>query len=140
MAAPAARPTSAQVRACSTGRRWSTTWRPALLGCAKFLEKGARGLVLPAHGRHDQKRDCAPSRSPARVKKTGGAPSAGGDHGGGKLIAGVLRAGMLAGHQVSTPTCPGGASGGILPASLVTSPLDFDTLQPYGLIHRARPP
>lgn len=27
---------------------------------------------------------------------------------------------------------PGGASGGILPASLNTIPLDFDTLQPYG--------
>jgi formate dehydrogenase beta subunit len=27
---------------------------------------------------------------------------------------------------------PGGASGGILPASLVNIPLDFDTLQPYG--------
>ena len=27
---------------------------------------------------------------------------------------------------------PGGASGGILPASLADIPLDFDTLQPYG--------
>jgi len=27
---------------------------------------------------------------------------------------------------------PGGASGGILPASLANIPLDFDTLQPYG--------
>ena len=27
---------------------------------------------------------------------------------------------------------PGGASGGILPASLNAIPLDFDTLQPYG--------
>src|SRR4029078_6669205 len=27
---------------------------------------------------------------------------------------------------------PGGASGGILPASLGDVPLDFDTLQPYG--------
>jgi formate dehydrogenase len=27
---------------------------------------------------------------------------------------------------------PGGASGGILPASLAHIPLDFDTLQPYG--------
>ena len=27
---------------------------------------------------------------------------------------------------------PGGASGGILPASLNDIPLDFDTLQPYG--------
>jgi formate dehydrogenase len=27
---------------------------------------------------------------------------------------------------------PGGASGGILPASLNNIPLDFDTLQPYG--------
>ena len=39
--------------------------------------------------------------------------------------------GMLDGHQLYA-YLPGGASGGILPASLSHIPLDFDTLQPYG--------
>jgi formate dehydrogenase len=39
--------------------------------------------------------------------------------------------GMLAGHTLYA-YLPGGASGGILPASLAHLPLDFDTLQPYG--------
>jgi NADH:ubiquinone oxidoreductase subunit F (NADH-binding)/NADH:ubiquinone oxidoreductase subunit E len=39
--------------------------------------------------------------------------------------------GMLPGHQFYG-YFPGGASGGILPASLGDVPLDFDTLQPYG--------
>lgn len=39
--------------------------------------------------------------------------------------------GMLEG-QTFYGYLPGGASGGILPASMNTIPLDFDTLQPYG--------
>jgi len=39
--------------------------------------------------------------------------------------------GMLDGHTLYA-YLPGGASGGILPASLNNVPLDFDTLQPYG--------
>jgi formate dehydrogenase beta subunit len=39
--------------------------------------------------------------------------------------------GMLDGHTFKA-YLPGGASGGILPASLNNIPLDFDTLQPYG--------
>ncbi len=39
--------------------------------------------------------------------------------------------GMLDGHSLYG-YLPGGASGGILPASLANVPLDFDTLQPYG--------
>ena len=39
--------------------------------------------------------------------------------------------GMLDGHSLYG-YLPGGASGGILPASLDQIPLDFDTLQPYG--------
>jgi formate dehydrogenase beta subunit len=38
--------------------------------------------------------------------------------------------GMLPGHELYA-YLPGGASGGILPASLADIPLDFDTLQPY---------
>ncbi len=39
--------------------------------------------------------------------------------------------GMLEGHTLYA-YLPGGASGGILPASLANVPLDFDTLQPHG--------
>jgi NADH:ubiquinone oxidoreductase subunit F (NADH-binding) len=39
--------------------------------------------------------------------------------------------GMLPGHELYA-YLPGGASGGILPASLADVPLDFDTLQTYG--------
>src|SRR3954454_15524809 len=39
--------------------------------------------------------------------------------------------GMLDGHELYG-YLPGGASGGILPASMGDIPLDFDTLQPYG--------
>jgi formate dehydrogenase beta subunit len=39
--------------------------------------------------------------------------------------------GMQPGHRLYA-YLPGGASGGILPASLNQLPLDFDTLQPYG--------
>src|SRR5436305_8302817 len=39
--------------------------------------------------------------------------------------------GMLPGHELHA-SLPGGASGGILPASMGDIPLDFDTLQPYG--------
>ncbi|MCX7275697.1 MAG: SLBB domain-containing protein, partial [Burkholderiales bacterium] len=39
--------------------------------------------------------------------------------------------GMAPGHQLHA-YLPGGASGGILPASLADLPLDFDTLQPHG--------
>jgi formate dehydrogenase beta subunit len=39
--------------------------------------------------------------------------------------------GMLPGHDLYA-YLPGGASGGILPASMSNIPLDFDTLQPHG--------
>ena len=39
--------------------------------------------------------------------------------------------GMAEGHTLYA-YLPGGASGGILPASLANVPLDYDTLQPYG--------
>ncbi len=39
--------------------------------------------------------------------------------------------GMEEGHVLKA-YLPGGASGGILPASMANIPLDFDTLQPYG--------
>ena len=39
--------------------------------------------------------------------------------------------GMAAGHRLHA-YFPGGAAGGVLPASLADLPLDFDTLQPHG--------
>jgi formate dehydrogenase len=39
--------------------------------------------------------------------------------------------GMAEGHELYA-YLPGGASGGILPASMADIPLDFDTLQPHG--------
>ena len=47
-----------------------------------------------------------------------------------ELIEGYC-GGMAEGHELYA-YLPGGASGGILPASLADVPLDFDTLQPYG--------
>jgi formate dehydrogenase beta subunit len=41
--------------------------------------------------------------------------------------------GMVEGHQLHA-VLPGGASGGILPASLADLPLDFDPLQPQGCL------
>ena len=43
--------------------------------------------------------------------------------------------GMLEGHTLYG-YLPGGASGGILPASMANVPLDFDTLNQYRLLHR----
>ncbi|HXX82599.1 MAG TPA: NAD(P)H-dependent oxidoreductase subunit E [Casimicrobiaceae bacterium] len=46
-------------------------------------------------------------------------------------LIGEYCGGMLPGHELYA-YLPGGASGGILPASLADVPLDFDTLQPHG--------
>ena len=45
--------------------------------------------------------------------------------------------GMLEGHTLYG-YLPGGASGGILPASMANIPLDFDTLNAVRLLHRLR--
>ena len=80
------------------------------------------------HGRHDRKGLRSFSVS-GRVKKPGVklAPA-------GITIAELIAdycGGMQDGHDFYA-YLPGGASGGILPASLKDIPLDFDTLQPYG--------
>jgi NADH:ubiquinone oxidoreductase subunit F (NADH-binding)/NADH:ubiquinone oxidoreductase subunit E len=80
------------------------------------------------HGRHDRKGLRSFSVS-GRVKKPGVklAPA-------GITMAELIEeycGGMQDGH-VFYAYLPGGASGGILPASLKDIPLDFDTLQPYG--------
>ena len=80
------------------------------------------------HGLHDRKGLRSFSVS-GRVKKPGVklAPA-------GITMAELIEAycgGMQDGHEFYA-YLPGGASGGILPASLSDIPLDFDTLQPYG--------
>jgi formate dehydrogenase len=79
-------------------------------------------------GRHDRKGLRSFSVS-GRVKKPGVklAPA-------GITVAELIQeycGGMHDGHELYA-YLPGGASGGILPASLKDIPLDFDTLQPYG--------
>lgn len=92
----------------------------------EILEKGADGFA--GHGRH--------GRTGLRSFSVSGRVVKPGVH---IAPAGItLRelvdeycGGMLPGHELKA-YFPGGASGGILPASLAGVPLDFDTLQEYG--------
>ena len=91
-----------------------------------IVQKGS--AWFSGYGRHDRKGLRSFSVS-GRVKKPGVklAPA-------GITIAELIEeycGGMQEGHQFYA-YLPGGASGGILPASLNHIPLDFDTLQPYG--------
>ncbi|NDA85363.1 MAG: NADH-quinone oxidoreductase subunit F, partial [Burkholderiaceae bacterium] len=91
-----------------------------------ILQKGA--AWFSSFGRHDRKGLRSFSVS-GRVKKPGVklAPA-------GITIAELIEeycGGMQEGHEFYA-YLPGGASGGILPATMNTIPLDFDTLQPYG--------
>jgi NADH:ubiquinone oxidoreductase subunit F (NADH-binding)/NADH:ubiquinone oxidoreductase subunit E len=92
----------------------------------ELLEKG--GAWFASHGRQGRKGLRSFSVS-GRVKKPGVhlAPA-------GITIQELIDeycGGMLDGHRLYA-YLPGGASGGILPASMNDIPLDFDTLQPYG--------
>ena len=92
----------------------------------EILEKG--GAWFSSHGRNGRKGLRSFSVS-GRVKNPGVklAPA-------GITIRELIAeycGGMMDGHQFYG-YLPGGASGGILPASLADIPLDFDTLQPYG--------
>ena len=92
----------------------------------ELVEKG--GEWFASHGRHGRKGLRSFSVS-GRVKSPGVklAPA-------GITIQELVDeycGGMQAGHMFYA-YLPGGASGGILPATLNTIPLDFDTLQPYG--------
>ena len=91
-----------------------------------ILEKGAEWFA--GHGRRGRKGLRSFSVS-GRVKKPGVhlAPAGITIN---ELIAEYC-GGMLPGHKLYA-YLPGGASGGILPASMGDIPLDFDTLQPYG--------
>jgi formate dehydrogenase beta subunit len=91
-----------------------------------IVEKGPDWFA--GHGRHERKGLRSFSVS-GRVKKPGVhlAPA-------GITVRELIDeycGGMLPGHQFYG-YLPGGASGGILPASLGDVPLDFDTLTPYG--------
>ena len=92
----------------------------------ELLEKG--GEWFASHGRHGRKGLRSFSVS-GRVKEPGVklAPA-------GITLNELIDehcGGMMPGHTLYA-YLPGGASGGILPASLADVPLDFDTLQPYG--------
>ncbi len=91
-----------------------------------IIEKGASWFA--SHGRHDRKGLRSFSVS-GRIQKPGVhlAPA-------GITMRELIDeycGGMLPGHTFYG-YFPGGASGGILPASMGDIPLDFDTLQPYG--------
>jgi formate dehydrogenase beta subunit len=90
-----------------------------------ILEKG--GIWFAGHGRHGRKGLRSFSVS-GRVNKPGVhlAPA-------GITVRELIDeycGGMLPGHEFYA-YLPGGASGGILPASMGDIPLDFDTLQPH---------
>ena len=92
----------------------------------EIVEKGAQWFA--SHGRHGRKGLRSFSVS-GRVKKPGVhlAPA-------GITLQELVDeycGGMLDGHRLYA-YLPGGASGGILPASKADIPLDFDTLQPHG--------
>ena len=91
-----------------------------------LLERG--GAWFTSHGRHGRKGLRSFSVS-GRVRSPGVklAPAGITMH---ELIAEHC-GGMQEGHRFYG-YLPGGASGGILPASMGDIPLDFDTLQPYG--------
>ena len=92
----------------------------------QLLERG--GAWFASHGRHERKGLRSFSVS-GRVAQPGVklAPA-------GITIQELIDeycGGMQAGHRFYA-YLPGGASGGILPATMNDIPLDFDTLQPYG--------
>jgi formate dehydrogenase len=91
-----------------------------------ILEKGADWFA--GHGRNGRKGLRSFSVS-GRVKKPGVHLAPAGITV--KELIAEYCGGMLPGHQFYG-YLPGGASGGILPASMSDIPLDFDTLNPYG--------
>ena len=92
----------------------------------EILEKG--GAWFAGHGRHGRKGLRSFSVS-GRVKKPGVHLAPAGITA--RELIDEYCGGMQDGHAFYG-YLPGGASGGILPASLGDVPLDFDTLQPHG--------
>ena len=91
-----------------------------------ILEKGAEAFA--AHGRRERHGLRSFSVS-GRVAKPGVHVAPAGITA--RELIEEFAGGMLPGHDFYA-YLPGGASGGILPASLGDVPLDFDTLQPHG--------
>jgi formate dehydrogenase len=91
-----------------------------------ILEQGTAAFA--AHGRHGRKGLRSFSVS-GRVAKPGVHVAPAGISV--RELIDEYAGGMLPGHEFYA-YLPGGASGGILPASLGHVPLDFDTLQPHG--------
>src|SRR3954469_16338505 len=92
----------------------------------EIIEKGAQWFA--SQGRHGRKGLRSFSVS-GRVKKPGVKLAPAGITL--RELVDEFCGGMLDGHALYA-YLPGGASGGILPASLADVPLDFDTLQPHG--------
>jgi formate dehydrogenase beta subunit len=92
----------------------------------EIVEKG--GEWFASHGRHGRKGLRSFSVS-GRVKNPGVKLAPAGISV--RELIDEYCGGMVDGHELYA-YLPGGASGGILPASLANVPLDFDTLQPYG--------
>jgi formate dehydrogenase len=97
-----------------------------LLWVRDLIEQGPQWFSR--HGRHDRKGLRSFSVS-GRVKKTGVHLAPAGITV--KELIAEYCGGMQDGHTFYA-YLPGGASGGILPASMGDIPLDFDTLQPHG--------
>jgi formate dehydrogenase beta subunit len=97
-----------------------------LLWVRDLIEQGAQWFSK--HGRHGRSGLRSFSVS-GRVKKPGVHLAPAGITV--KELIAEYCGGMLDGHELYA-YLPGGASGGILPASMGDIPLDFDTLQPYG--------
>ena len=91
-----------------------------------IVEKGAAWFT--GHGRRDRKGLRSFSVS-GRVNKPGVVLAPAGVSA--RELIEEYCGGMLAGHRFKG-YLPGGASGGILPASMADLPLDFGTLEPYG--------
>jgi formate dehydrogenase len=96
-----------------------------LLWVRDLIEQGAQWFAK--HGRHGRSGWRSFSVS-GRVKKPGVHLAPAGITV--KELIDEFCGGMMDGHELYA-YLPGGASGGILPASLGDIPLDFDTLQPY---------
>ncbi len=92
----------------------------------EIVEKG--GEWFASHGRHGRKGLRSFSVS-GRVKSPGVKLAPAGITA--RELIDEYCGGMQEGHELYA-YLPGGASGGILPASLANAPLDFDTLQQYG--------
>ena len=97
-----------------------------LLWVRDLIEQGAQWFSK--HGRHGRSGLRSFSVS-GRVKKPGVHLAPAGITV--KELIAEFCGGMLDGHELYA-YLPGGASGGILPASMGDIPLDFDTLQPHG--------